>query len=145
MQIITKGKNIRLTDSMRALAHEKLARLPRYGQEISLAEVEFSVETAKSVVDREIVEVTMEVNGQVLRADARAGDVGVALDAVVDKLVAQLADMRSRERAHVRGRTPAERFVIAEEGPTGGDYSPVIPPSPEESETRRARRHPGAG
>jgi len=46
MQIITKGKNIRLTDSMRALAHEKLARLPRYVQEITLAEVEFSVETA---------------------------------------------------------------------------------------------------
>ncbi len=145
MQIITKGKNIRLTESMRDLAHEKLSKLSRYVQEIDLVEVEFSVEPAKSVVDREIVHVTMEVNGQVFRAEAQAGDVGVAIDAVVDKLVSQLADMRSRERAHVRGRTPAERFVVAEEGPTGGDYSPVIPPSAEEPESHRARRHPGAG
>lgn len=145
MQIITKGKNIRLTDSMRDLAHEKLSKLSRYVQEIGLVEVEFSVEPTKSVVDREIVQVTMEINGQVLRAEAQAGDVGVAIDAVVDKLVAQLADIRSRERAHIRGRTPAERFVVAEEGPTGGDYNPVIPPSPEEPESHRARRHPGAG
>ena len=145
MLIIAKGKNLEITPSLHALVQRKIARLAHYVPEVISVEVECSVETAKSVVDRHIVQVTLDVNGQLFRAEQRAGLLEVALEAVVAQLQNQLKDYRERERARIRGRTPAERVVVALAGPTGGDYSPVIPPRPVEPPGRRARRHPGAG
>jgi len=145
MLIVAKGKNLDLTPSLHALVQRKLTRLARYVPEVTSAEIECSVETAKSVVDRHIVQVTLDVAGRLFRAEQRAGIMEAALDAAVDQLQNQLKDYRARERARIRGRTPAERVVVALAGPTGGDYSPVIPPSPVEPPLRRARRHPGAG
>lgn len=134
MQIITRGKNIELTPTLRTLASEKVGRLARFTHEPVRAVVEFSAEHTKSVVDRYIVRVTMRMAGMVFRAEERAGDAIVALDEVVDELEQQLQDWRSRERAHIRGRATTERFVVAKAGPTGGEYGPVIPPPVEESE-----------
>lgn len=144
MLIITKGKDLEVTPSMRALAERKVAKLGRHMPGLDLAEVEYSIEHTKSAVDREIVQVSLEADGLVFRAEERAADMQVALDAVVEKLQDQLNDFRSRQRARTRGRTPAERVVVAKAGPTGGEYGAVTPPSPEESEPRQ-RRHPRAG
>ncbi|MBI4495018.1 MAG: ribosome-associated translation inhibitor RaiA [Chloroflexi bacterium] len=144
MLIIIKGKNLEVTPSMRSLAERKVAKLARYVPEIDLVEVEFSLEHTRSVVDREIVQVTLELGGSVLRAEARAAEVRVALDAVVDKLQNQLNDYHERQRTRTRGRTPQERVVVAEAGPTSGEYGAVTPPSPEEPAPHQ-RRRPGAG
>lgn len=144
MRIIAKGKNLAIPVSLRAYAEQKVAKLTRYAPTLDLAEIEFSVEHAKSVVDRMIAQVTLVQAGRILRAEERAGDFRVALERVVDQLQNQIKDGRMRERAHTRGRTPAERFVVAKAGPTGGEYGAVTPPSPIEPEPQ-IRRHPGAG
>ncbi len=144
VRIITKGKYIDVTPSMRALAERKVRRLKRFAVGIALAEVEFDFEPTKSVADREVVQVTLEFAGNVLRAEARAADARVALDEVVDQLQRQLKSYRWRERARTRGRTPAERFVASEAGPTAGEYGAVTPPSPMPAEPEH-RRRPGAG
>ena len=128
MLIVTKGKNVDVTPELRALAQRKVAKLARYAPRVRTAEAEFSVEHTKSVVDREIVQLTLEVDGDVLRAEERAADVQVALDAAVDQLRDQLIAYHSRERTRVRGRRPSERTVVAKSGPTGGEYGLVIPP-----------------
>ena len=128
MLIITKGKNVEVTPELRATAQRKVARLARYAPGVRTVEVEFSVEHTKSVVDREIVQLTLELDGNVLRAEERAADVQVALDAAVDQLRNQLIAYHSRERTRVRGRSPADRTVVARGGPTGGEYGKVIPP-----------------
>lgn len=110
MQIVTKGKNLSVSPSLRALAEQKIARLERYLPGLDFAEVEFSLEHARSVVDREIVQVTLEVDGRVLRAEQRAGEMRVALDSVVDQLRNQLKDLRTRERTAVR------RGMVREQG-----------------------------
>jgi ribosomal subunit interface protein len=63
MLIITKGKNLAITPSLRTLAQNKVARLERYLPAIELVEVEFSVEPTKSVVDRQIVQLTLQFYG----------------------------------------------------------------------------------
>lgn len=128
MLIVTKGKNVEVTPGLRALAQRKVSKLGRYAPGVRTVEVEFSVEHTKSVVDREIVQLTLELDGDVLRAEERAADVHVALDAAVDRLRDQLTAYHSRERTRVRGRRPSERTVVAKAGPTGGEYDQVTPP-----------------
>lgn len=137
MLIIAKGKNVDVTPSLRALAQEKMSKLARHVPDIRLAEVEFSVEHTRSVSDRYVAQVTMELAGHVLRAEERAGDMRAALDAVAGEIERQLEHYRSRQRGHVRGRTQAERFVVAEAGPTGGEYGSVIPAKPTAAEEER--------
>lgn len=104
MQIITKGKNTNITPGMRDLIERKVSKLTRYVSEIDLVEVEVSIERTKSVVDREVVEATMELDDRILRAAEQAADMRVALESVVDQLQNQLNDYRSRKRTQVRGR-----------------------------------------
>lgn len=150
MHILFKGKNLKLTPALRRLCEQKLARLDRYFPGIDLAEVEMSVEHSKSPVDRYVVDVTMQVNGSILKCKEEAGDMRVALDTVVDKLYQQLHRAKEKLRSSIRGRTPTDRYVDALEGPTGGEYGKVLPPRPERADVllggrRSRRRHPGAG
>jgi putative sigma-54 modulation protein len=111
MLIITKGKNLEVTPGLHELAVHKMARLTRYASEIRLVEVEFAIEHTRSVVDRQIVQATLELDGSIYRAEERAGEMRVALDAVAHQLQHQLKNRHSRERTRVRGRAPGEQAI----------------------------------
>ncbi len=150
MHLLFKGKNIRLTPALRRLAEQKLSKLDRYHPGIDLAEVEMSVDHTKSPVDRFIVDVTMQVDGTIVKCRERAGDMRVALDTAAGKLYQQLQRAKEKARSTIRGRTTTERFVDALAGPTGGEYGLVLPPRYERVDyllggRRSRRRHPGGG
>lgn len=105
MQLLIKGKNLEVTDAVRAHVNKKLSRLDRYLDTISQTEVEISREKTRAATDRYVVEVTMTANGTILRGEEKSGDIHSAVDTVVDVMQRRLT--RFKERLHRRGRGSA--------------------------------------
>jgi putative sigma-54 modulation protein len=112
MQLLIKGKNLEVTDAVRAHVSKKLNRLDRYLDSISQTEVEISMEKTKAATDRYVVEVTMMANGTILRGEEKAGDIHSAVDTVVDVMQRRLT--RFKERLQRRGRGASRGAPIEE-------------------------------
>ncbi len=93
MQIVVRGKNISVTPQIKRYLEKKLSRLERYFETpLSLpAQVNLSVERG-----RHIVEVTVPLNGVLLRGQEETDNVYAAIDLVVDKLGKQVDKYKTR-------------------------------------------------
>ena len=97
MQLIIKGKNMEITDSLREYVQRKLSKLGRHLPTIDEVRVELSTESVKSK-DRQVVQVTMRSNGMLLRAEERSADIFASIDAVADKLHRQIRRYKGKRR-----------------------------------------------
>lgn len=91
MQITIFAKNLDLTPALRAHAEKKLAKLDRYFDVPLSAQVVLSIERG-----RHIAEVTMPVEGRLLRGENSTEDMYASLDGVVDKLERQIHKYKTR-------------------------------------------------
>ncbi|UCC75915.1 MAG: ribosome-associated translation inhibitor RaiA [Anaerolineales bacterium] len=109
MQLIIKGKNMEITDSLREYVQRKLSKLGRHLPTIDEVRVELSTESVKSK-DRQVVQVTMRSNSTILRAEERSADILAAIDAVRDKLQRQIKRYKEKPiRMRERAQAAAER------------------------------------
>jgi putative sigma-54 modulation protein len=106
MELQIKGRNLEVSESMRAYAERKLAKLGRQVHENTRAELELSVEKNPSVAAHEVAEVTMWLKGRTLRAREASRDMKAAIDAVTEKLQRELTELRDKRVA--RRRVPSE-------------------------------------
>ena len=127
MRTIIKGKNMDVADHLREYTERKMRRLERLLDDRTDALVEFSCEQHRSASDSQIVEVTLVVNGQILRSHAAGPTHEACLDAVVDRLERQAVDAREKPREMSRGKQ-RRADVVAEEG-TEGEAEPAAPRS----------------
>lgn len=97
MQITVRGRNVEITDSLRDYVEKKVGRLERQFDNAVAATVTMNVER-----DRHTVEVTMPLNGMVLRGEETTGDMYSAVDLVVDKLERQIAKYKTRISRRLR-------------------------------------------
>ena len=96
MDLNIQGRNIEITRSVREHVTAKLASLDRHLPAITRAEVEMASESTRSQQDRVVVQVSLNVGGDLLRAQRRAGSARAAVNATVDALDRQL----NRWKAH---------------------------------------------
>ena len=75
MQYIISGKNIDITEGLRAAVQEKLGKLGRYFNDSTEVHVTMSVEK-----ERQKIEVTIPVKGSVIRAEEVSDDMYVSID-----------------------------------------------------------------
>ena len=90
MDLHIQGRNIEITRSMREHVTAKLASLDRHLPAIARAEVEMASESTRSQQDRVVVQVSLNIGGDLLRAQRRAGNARTAVNATVDALDRQL-------------------------------------------------------
>ena len=117
-QMVIKGKNIDVTEPLREYVEKKLGRLDRYLDKITATTVELSTEPHKSDSQRQVVQVTMQVNGQILRAENADADMYAAIDGVVEKLehsVERYKSKRYRKDDIRKNRRDVERTANATE------------------------------
>lgn len=110
MRTIVKGKNIEVPERVRDYAERKLSRLERILDDSTDAIVEFSNEHHKSASDAHMADVTLIIDGQVLRSHAVGISYQAALDTVVDKVERQAVDHKSKPR--VRSRPEEEKTLL---------------------------------
>lgn len=85
LQILAKN-NLEVSEATRAYVEKKVGKLSRYLPTISEGKVEISREGAKLPDQRFTVQVTLDSNGLLIRAQEKSKDVRTAVDKVVDVL-----------------------------------------------------------
>ncbi|MGI6713183.1 MAG: ribosome hibernation-promoting factor, HPF/YfiA family [Bacillota bacterium] len=91
MKIILKGRNIEITDALREYVEKRLGKLDRFYDEMNEAQVTLRVEK-----DRHRVEVTIPLNGFILRGEEETADMYGSVDLVVEKLEKQIEKYKTR-------------------------------------------------
>jgi putative sigma-54 modulation protein len=107
MPLVIKGKNVEVNDQLRSYVTRRLGKLDRYLDNILSAQVELSAEKTRSTETRQVVQVTVDANGTILRGEEKAADMYAAVDAVTDKMERQIK--RYKERLYHRGKMAAGR------------------------------------
>jgi putative sigma-54 modulation protein len=132
MDIVVRGRNLRVSSRLRALARDKLAKITRFTHDAHRVEVDFSEVRSRRVGDNQLCEVTVHLKSHFVKAHAAAREPEAALDLVVDKVEHQVARIKERRvsRSHPRRRSH----------PNGVDLSgqpEVLPSGPGDDEEAR--------
>ncbi len=91
MNYIISGKNIDVTDGLRAAVFDKLGRLEKFFSEDTKAQVTFSVEK-----ERQKIEVTIPMKGHIIRAEQVSDDMYVSIDMVVETIERQVVRYKKK-------------------------------------------------
>jgi len=113
MDVVIRGKNVKVSDSLRTAATEHLAKLDRFANGFARAEVDFSVERNPRIAENQRCEVLVHVKGHLLKAHASASEPFAALYAVCDKVEHQVKRLKDKRvaRSHPR-RIRTERIEL---------------------------------
>ena len=106
MKFVYSGKDV-YSDSLKDRAEKKLSKLERYFSQEPEAIVRFKQQRG----GRNIAEITMSVNGLILRAEEDSNDMYLSIDRAVDKLESQIRRYRTKmgkQLREARAETPAQ-------------------------------------
>lgn len=113
MKFVYSGKDV-YSDSLKDRAEKKLSKLERYFSQEPEAIVRFKQQRG----GRNIAEITMSVNGLILRAEEDSNDMYLSIDRAVDKLESQIRRYRTKmgkQLREARAEAPVEAEPMYEE------------------------------
>lgn len=91
MRIKITGRNIEVTEGLRSAVEEKIGKLAKYFSEDTQVSVALSVEK-----DRQKIEVTIPVKGNIIRSEETSSDMYVSIDLVEEIIERQLKKYKNR-------------------------------------------------
>lgn len=91
MKFIIIGKNIDVTDGLRAAVEDKIGKLEKYFTEDTEVHVTLSVEK-----DRQKIEVTIPMKGNIIRSEQVSSDMYVSIDLVEEIIERQLKKYKNK-------------------------------------------------
>lgn len=91
MKVIISGRNMNVSEPLKDTVQSKLEKLDKFFHKELEAQVTLSMEKS-----RNIIEVTIPVNGSILRAEESTEDMYTSIDKVVDKLIRQLRKQKNK-------------------------------------------------
>lgn len=101
MKIKITGKNMDITDALKEITFKKIGKLDKYFQEDVDTNVTFSVEK-----NRQIIEVTINLPGTILRAEEYSDDMYNSIDKAVDVLEGQIRKYKTKlQKRYQNGET----------------------------------------
>lgn len=101
MKINITGKNMEITDALRDVTYKKLGKLDKYFQSDVEANITYSVEK-----NRQIIEVTINLPGTILRAEESSNDMYASIDKAVDVLERQIRKYKTKlQKRYQNGET----------------------------------------
>ena len=104
MDLSIRGRNLELSEPLRAAAQEKVTRLSRFLDGVEQAEIQFYEERNPRISEREVCEVTLRAHSHLIRAKAASSDAVAALDRAVAKAEHQIEKLKGKliGRSHPR-------------------------------------------
>ncbi|MBQ8087335.1 MAG: ribosome-associated translation inhibitor RaiA [Clostridia bacterium] len=114
MKYTYNGKGMEVSESLKARVEKKLGKFERYFRDEPEATIRFKQQKGA----RNIVEITVAVNGIILRAEECSNDMYLSIDHAVDKLESQIRRHRTKLEKRIRTselETPVEEAPVFEE------------------------------
>jgi len=109
MKITVTGKNIEVTDALRDYAEKKVSKIAKFFEKSPLAS-QVSLRTERGL---HIVEITVQVDGLILRGEEKTSDMYASIDGAIDKIERQVHKFKTRINRKLR----EENRVVLEEIP----------------------------
>ena len=107
MKFIISGKNIDVTDALRGAVEDKLSKLEKYFTSETEVHVTLGVEK-----DRQKIEVTIPVKGNIIRSEQVSNDMYVSIDLVEEIIERQLKKYKNK---------------IIDKHQSGSNFKPMYP------------------
>ncbi len=119
MRLQVKGKNLEVSDSIRAYAEQKSRKLSRLVPDLAQVELELSVEKNPSIADGQVAELTIWTKGKTLRAREASPDMKASIDELIANIERQVKRYKEKRRGrpavdHPLARVPASESVASE-------------------------------
>jgi putative sigma-54 modulation protein len=105
MKLIVNGRNIELTEAIKAYVAEKIGRLEHHYDFIQEIHVFLSVEKNPRISSNQLAEATVVVNRAVLRVEVSSEDLYGSIDKLVDKVERVL----TRHKTKLLGRAKSAK------------------------------------
>ncbi len=112
MQIDIKGRNVPVTDELRARMERRLRKVSRQVSEFARLEVEIFEERNPSIADCEVAEATLYLKGVTLRARDASPEMDHSLKLVVEELARQVKRHRDKRRHRREARAAAVKAAL---------------------------------
>ena len=95
MKIYIKGRNLKVTQALRAYAEEKIGHLVHYLDQIEAAHV-----TLRTERELQIVDVVLNLKHFLIKAEERSPDMYASIDLVRDRLEQQIRKYKTKHWGH---------------------------------------------
>lgn len=100
MKITIRGKNLEVTNSLKNYVEDKISKIEKYFNNAFIdAQVALAVER-----ERHLVEVTIAVDGLLLRGEEESADMYASIDGVIEKLERQVHKYKTKINRKIRER-----------------------------------------
>ena len=121
LQILAKN-DMHVSPAIEQYATRRIGKLDRYLPSIDQGKIELSREETKQPDQRFVVQVTLDSNGTLIRAQERADDIRTAIDRVVDALTNRIA--RYKGRRFAKGKDSVRTMDSAPQEPEPAPAEP---------------------
>jgi len=111
MQIVIKGRNVPVTDDIRAHAERRLNKVARQVSDLARLEIEIFKEPNPRVANCHVAEGTLYLKGVTLRAHDASPEMLHSMNLMVDELARQVKRHRDKLR-HRRDRAGVGQFAM---------------------------------
>jgi putative sigma-54 modulation protein len=97
MKLVIQGKNIEITDALRDYVEQKIEKAVAHFQHL-ITEVDAHLSVARNprINSKQVAEVTIYVNGSVVRAEEGSENLYASIDLVADKIARQLRKYKEK-------------------------------------------------
>ena len=99
MKLVIQGKNIEITDALRDYVTQKIEKAVNHFQNLTTeVDVHLSVARNPRITSKQTAEVTIYVNGAVVRAEESSENLYASIDLVADKISRKLRKYKEKRR-----------------------------------------------
>lgn len=120
MNIQVRGKNIEITPALKDYVAKRIGKVSRYFDDLGDISAILTVEKG-----RHIVEVTVPVQGMVLRGEEATSDMYTSIDLVIEKIERQIRKYKTRLARRIRGNAFKDDLVPVAREPEKDDSNVV--------------------
>ena len=96
MHIHVNGRNIEITDAIKAYVKEKAGKVAAHYEQIDAIDAVLSVIKNPSVNDSHIAEINCKIGGETIRVEEKAESMYASIDLVCDKLDRQVKKFKEK-------------------------------------------------
>lgn len=115
MKLVIHGKNIEITDAIHEYVHQKISKAANHYQTVTTEiDVHLSVARNPRITTKQTAEVTLFVNGSVIRAEESSENLYASVDLVADKIARQLRKYKEKRQRKVEKRHNKARMQAGE-------------------------------
>lgn len=114
MHIHVNGKNVVITDAIKAYVKEKIGKVAAHYDQIQGIDTMLSVIKNPSVADSHIAEVNCKLAGEIIRVEEQAESMYASIDLVADKLSRQVKKFKEKN-LKAKGGSESIRTSISKE------------------------------